>query len=574
VKRRKLKLKNIKNKLLALLPLIILISLTFTLVVYFNQNTQVEILRSNIANIEPIFLLVNFLILVFSFVVNFQAIKKRFSKIKLQTWAFLFFIFLIAIFLRAFVTPTTCRIFFDEDIYLETGKEILVRGNGSLCNYGDALGCYEYDLMKWPNGYPFLLAVSYFFAGVSDVVGFNLNIALGSIAVVLIFLITYLITKNERASLFSALFFALIPVHIMWSATAAAEPVLLFFTTLAVFCFLFSFEQNNLKSHIMATASLAYAVQIKPEGLVLLPFFALVVILLDKQFFKKIEDKKFLAVWAIFFFLIIPYLVHMNHSFERDTWGSEGGKFGLEYAAKNIPINLIFWIRGYENIEHPILFTIFAVIGSLFWFFKNKRVTATLLVWFFLMFFLYAFFYAGSVLYGADVRYSLSGYPPLIILAGIGSYSTIEFLKKKRYKRILTLLIVSLTLISFIFYLPSISTPAEDIEEARHSRAYRQFAIKTAEEFDDSCYILSHVPSIYLVMGKNSLQTWNAQNKERMNEIFNKTDCVIFDDGFWCHIEPYESSICKDIFDDYNLVLIEEYQEKTGKTYSFYKVLR
>lgn len=549
-----------------------MITLTYFLVTYLNQEVETQELRANISTFEPIFLFVNFLLIIFSFVINFNTIKKAFSKIKRNTWFLLIAVFLIAIFLRTFVAPSTHRVFFDEDIYLDIGKEILINNEGSLCNYGFGNECYEYDLMKWPNGFPFLLAVTYFFLGISEAVAFGLTILLGSLTPVLVFLTAYLLTKNEKVSLFSALFFTLVPVHIIWSATTAAEPIFVFFTSLAAFCILLSFESNDWKSHLLALSSLAYAVQIKAEGLLLFPIFGLMFLLLDKNLFKKLEEKKFLLLWIIFFALLVPYFVHMNNAFETEAWGSSGEKFALKYAQENIPINAIFWVHGYKTIEHPILLTIFALLGSFYLLSKNKRVALILLFWFFVIFIFYASFYAGSVKYGVDVRYALSGYPPFVILAGFGAYSITEGLKNKKYKKIMSLLIVSLSLITFVYYVPSIVTPTKIIQEARQARVYHDLAVDVAGELDDDCYVLSHVPSIYLVMGKGSLQTWNGQNKQVMDDLFSKTDCIVFDDGFWCNLQPYKSSVCKHIFDNYNLELIDQYSEKNGPTYTFFRV--
>jgi len=125
-------------------------------------------------------------------------------------------------------------------------------------------------------------------------------------------------------------------------------------------------------------------------------------------------------------------LIHSYYFSKNDPWGAEGGgKFGLGYLQKNISDNVGFWIAGYPSIEHPFLFTIFALIGLVYSFKKDRKVCLFLLTWFGSFFLLYAFFYAGSVRYGVDVRYALSEYPPLILLAGYGVYAAIRVISKK-----------------------------------------------------------------------------------------------------------------------------------------------
>jgi len=428
--------------------------------------------------------------------------------------------------------------------------------------------------MKWPNGYPFTLAVAYMFFGISEAVAFNLTVLLGSLSIILIFLIGYLLTKKEEIALFSALLFALIPIHIMWSGTTASEPIFVFYTLLAVFALSLTFKSNTFKNNLFAMSSLAFACQIKAESGIILALIAVFMLLLDKKLRIRINNHKFLIPLIVLLVLITPYIVHMVHSARTDPWGAKGKKFGLEFAEKNIPTNASFWIMGYETIEHPILFTMFAVIGLIFTIVKKWRLALFLGFWFLMFFFVYAFFYAGSVRYGTDVRYSLSGYPPLILLAGFGLYFLYKTLGKltKMYGLIF-LILVAIILISFYFYLPSVSTPAEEIVEANQARTYHDFVVSEASEYSKDCYILSHSPSIFLIMDLGSLQTWYGQNSAKMRELFEKTDCVIFDDNYWCNLEPYKSSVCKHMLDAYDLTLLSSVEAGEGRhTYALYKV--
>jgi len=428
--------------------------------------------------------------------------------------------------------------------------------------------------MKWPNGYPFTLAVAYMFFGISEVVAFNLTVLLGSLSIILIFLIGYLLTKKEEIALFSALLFALIPVHIMWSGTTASEPVFVFYTLLAVFALSLALKSNTWKSNLFAMSSLAFACQIKAESGILLALTAVFMLLLDKKLRIRINDIKFLVPLIICFVLITPYILHMIHSAQTDPWGAKGKKFGLEFAKKNIPINAWFWIMGYKTIEHPILFTIFALIGLIFIIIEQRRLALVLGFWFLMFFFVYAFFYAGSVKYGTDVRYSLSGYPPLILLAGFGLYFLYLVLGKVTRKYgLMFLVLVAIILISFYFYLPSVSTPAKEIMEANQARTYHDFVVREASKLDKDCYILSHTPSIFLIMDLGSLQTWYGQDSVKMRELFNKTDCVIFDDNYWCNLEPYKSSVCKNMLDTFELTLISSVEVDEGKhKYALYRI--
>jgi len=109
--------------------------------------------------------------------------------------------------------------------------------------------------------------------------------------------------------------------------------------------------------------------------------------------------------------------------------------------------------------------------------------------------------------------------------------------------------------------------------EANQARIYHDFAVEEASKLDDECYILTHTPSIFLIMNKGSLQTWYGSNSRVMKELFNRTDCVIFDDNFWCNLEPYKTSVCKHMFDNYDLTLISSVKSMDeSHTYSLYRL--
>jgi len=58
-----------------------------------------------------------------------------------------------------------------------------------------------------------------------------------------------------------------------------------------------------------------------------------------------------------------------------------------------------------------------------------------------------------------------------------------------------------------------------------------------------------------------------------MDELFNKTDCIIFDDGFWCQLEPYKSSVCQHMFNAYKLTKLKSTKIDDNE-YTFFKVER
>src|SRR3989344_5703177 len=561
------------KKILKFLPLTITVAAVIAFVYYSVRNFEKSLIENSLMRVEPMFLAITFIGIVSFIFFNRKEIINFFRKVPKTTWILLLGVFILALILRAAVAPATHRVYFDEDIYLDIGKEILLRGNGSLCNYGDSQ-CHEYAFMKWPNAYPTILAGSYAIFGISEAVAFNLVILLGSLSVILIFLLAYVLTENHKISLYASLIFALIPIHIMWSATTASEPVLVFFTLFAAIFLGLSIKTNAWKMHLLGVLSLAFAIQVRTEGIILLSIFGFMILILDKHRWKKFTEKKFIISWIIFFILITPYLMHVYHSSRTENWGASGPAFAFSYLDKNIHENSQFWFAGgYPNIEHPLLYTILGATGILLAFVlkdNKKKFAYFLVLWFFILFMLYAFFYAGSVKFGTDVRYTLSGYVPLAVLAAIGIYE-LSMIRKK-YEKYISLLIVAIILISFyILYLPTVATPADKIEEAKQARLYHKFVVEEVRKLPQNCYILAHTPSIYLTEGRNSLQTWYGQNSAVMDELFKKTDCIIFDQNVWCNYVP-EDALCHYVLNNYNLREINSISQY-GHTYTMHYVL-
>ncbi len=79
---------------------------------------------------------------------------------------------------------------------------------------------------------------------------------------------------------------------------------------------------------------------------------------------------------------------------------------------------------------------------------------------------------------------------------------------------------------------------------------------------------------MFLINDVNALQTWFGSNQAVMDDIFKKTDCVLYDEGYWCvNVAIYRDGVCKHIKDNYNLIKLNSATER-DKTFSMYRVER
>jgi hypothetical protein len=552
--------------------------LVFLYGIYKLSTLEKTFVESLILRTEALFYFVPFLIFIVLFGITYKQILKM---LKGVNWKYAFLLFFLALVIRETIPPKTTRLFFDEDIYLDMGKQIVTHFSSCLCDYGDKFNCFRCELMKWPVAHPFLISVAFFLFGISEIVARHLAIFLASLSALLVYLSSYLLFKKNEIALFSSLILALLPIHILWSPTMAADLTLSFFVSFLLFFIILSSKSKDLKIHLLSLFALVLATQAKSEGIILIPLYFLSQFLLSKRYLIMLNNKVyFLSVFFSFIFLSI-YFLHTFHAWRVDTWGASGEKMSFEYLKQNISPNIGFWFEmskekdkwAYEGkqLYHPIIFTLLAIVGIVFLFEENKNILALLLLWFFSFFLLYSSFYAGSVYYGVDVRYVLPQTIPFSILSGCGAFFLSKILLKVFEKKLALFIILLMLLISFLFYIPKMHITDDKIEESYGARLYRKAAISFATNYTGDCYFISHVSSIYSWLGKGHLQVWYVYQPEFEEIVKNK--CVIFDEGYWCAIKVNESRSCLEFGNRYKLELLQRVvDEKENKVYSFYRV--
>jgi hypothetical protein len=143
--------------------------------------------------------------------------------------------------------------------------------------------------------------------------------------------------------------------------------------------------------------------------------------------------------------------VPVGHSFavRNEGWGTTDARLSLRYLALNLPANGGFYLGDWR---FPLVVTALAAGGLRAHGFRRERLA--LGAWFLLFFGMFLLFYAGSYNYGADVRYSLMTYPPLVILGGLGASRLRHWLTGRIPSRDAGVLIVGAILAQSLLYLP------------------------------------------------------------------------------------------------------------------------
>lgn len=460
-----------------------------------------------------------------------------------------------ALLLTTTVAPTTNRIYYDEQIYQNIGQNMSDLRLAQMCNDGSIeygrLQCHEGEYNKQPYGYPYLLSVAYRVLGTSDGIAHRLNSLWAALLVVAVFLTTALLFRNTVAASFAALVMALIPENLRWAATAAVEPSAAFFATFAVMSAAYFIRERSTAALLWVVSASSFAVQFRIESALALGTVALLVLCAAPREFRRPRTYVAAALAAL---LLGPFIAHMA-AVGDDSWGAYGPRMSLSHVWPNLTANGPF---HFADERFPAGFTLLAVLGATTA--RRKGIAAVVVCHFLAFFGIFLFFYAGSYDYGADVRYSLTTYPAVAILSGLGastaaaSCSTAFHLSPTRARAA----VCAVILLTFSRHLPHVRAVGE---EAWGSRTDVEFAHTIASTVPGDGYLFSHNPNMFHVLGTSSAQTGVAVDRPGYvaGLLERYRGGVYFHWGFWCNTQDeVQRDLCRQVTEIYDLEVIAE----------------
>jgi len=515
-------------------------------------------IRRLLINSHFYFLELNFFLIILGFSLISPFLKNLILTIPRKIIYLLLGVTIIGIFVTSFVAPQTHRIYYDEDIYENIGQNFATLQKAQLCNDGGTVygvyNCHDGFYNKQPYAYPYLLSIVYRIFGVSEAASFIFNNLLFGLSIILVFLIAFLLLKNYIIGIFSALMYALIPQNLLWFNTTAAEPSTALFGAMFILSLIIFLKENSNRSLFLMIVLASFSIQFRPESLLII-LIALTGIIIYKP--TELRSIRIFNAGLLFLTLSLAYILHIFVT-SGDSWGTTDAKISLGYFINNFSVNSLFYL---DNIKFPILFTLLFLI-SLFSksFIKEKLL---LVIWFLCFWGIFLFFYAGSYGYGADVRYSLMSYVPLVILAGLGVYQLQEFLKNNlSLKSYLNPIFAIIVIMSFLKFLPQVRAETQEAWGARFDHLYaKEFAALLPE----NSIVLTHNPNMFHLWGKNAAQISLAtEEKSYVNQILfhQYKDGVYLHWNYWCNAaDSIQNSFCENILNDYKYELIKEYQE-------------
>ena len=520
----------------------------------------------------------NLSLIIIFLALNYPDIRKQFSRIKKTTWFILLIILLFGTSLRA-ITPHHHMMFIDEYWTMEASRNIVLIGSPDTCEYVyyEQISCTPYMKLM---GTPLLFSISFLLFGINNYHAIYMSVILGSLSIILMFMLSYFLIRREDAALYSSLIFATYPLYIMWSGSASTNIPGIFFFLLTLVSFTLYFRIGTYKAYFLFIMTLSYAIQTKIELAVLFAIILFMYMLFDKKIQKKIRNSIYWDIrvavpiiisifsisltfkitallsgtlmifflyyngvrkwirnpmlWAIYsvflLFLISLYVQMINYSRLLIP-----GDFTTGYSASEVFRVISEGITGYESgiisglyFSYPII--LLSILGAVFLTKHNKRALFTALSIF--LIFSYIFIIAGID------KILLFAYPGLILLSASGAVYLTDLLKSK-LGRIPSYITVTmfLLLIFFPFISPYYNTPITD-RYTIQAKALETHILEEAADIPGNCYVAMIHPTVLTTTDIKTIRLNTIlDNPVVFDIIYNKTGCVLFYEDLGCYIE-------------------------------------
>ena len=496
-----------------------------------------------------------------------------------------------------YVSPVE-QLYFDENIYQGIALNILHSGNALWCQYGTALvtSCPYSQIYHDPVEISFYIAIAFAIFGVGIQTAYGMSLFVGAMSILLVFLLGSSLF-GKKAGLASAIVFALIPELFIWSRTQATpDLIFMMFSILAFYAYEIYRSNRNNTTLAFFLFALGISVYVRIEAILLIPIF---VVLAAYEASIKYGVKKgigkllgysstrTMAIMMVFVILIVPEIYYIFYEIQNLNYGSGtlcGVQTNTTFSISNFKCNMVpnanFFLGSFNSVAYyPAYFsaltTIIAVIGAIVMLFKGGKndVPIVLLgLWALVFYLFYDAFYAGSVLFGVDVRFMLIIYPAIAIFAGFGIASLSSGIpvalklsknKKSEAKRaifssaIFAVLIIVFAVFPFYNSLSTVTISPSRMPQEAMPMSATNFIYQNVAKVPSNCLVFSFTPDVWWEQNRSSAQVgWLGNGNSTFKSFENTFTCFVFDKGYWCTTPEYKSGLCSTDLSTYNTTLI------------------
>lgn len=357
-------------------------------------------------------------------------------------------VFILALIIRiVFIFSSPVKIW-DETVYANLGYDLSKTPlDYSFANNGwsDFIPITE-GKYSWPNAgfraplLPYFLSIFYFLK-LDFLINFLIPLV-GALSIVLVYSLGKRLF-NEKIALYSAIFLALVPIHVVYSAKILTDVFFTFFVLLTFLSFWRGYEEGNNKYKLLFGFFLALTLLSRYTALWIIPAFLIYFLIRDKSL-RFLKDGHILCSAGIFFLTLIPWFIY--GFFE---YGSIFGAFihGMKASAYWGGTRPWYFFFQYWPIMFSIIgiFLVFALVYIIYKKEFIKREIYLLLIW------LGFFLGMAMIMPHKEDRFILAITPAIALISGY-FMDEIKKYKKLIFIAIILLLIFSLSLNFFINY--------------------------------------------------------------------------------------------------------------------------
>lgn len=486
--------------------------------------------------ILPLFAYINLFLIFLFLLLSCQIILKRLKKIRKIYWLVVFIILIISLLIRIYLAPHHHRFFIDESFYIGTAKNILYYFKSII-----SIGYYPKQI-----GWPALLAISFLIFGVNNYVAIYTSLFFGSLSIFLIFILVYIISKNERLAIISSFFLAILPLHVIYSGTAETVITSIFFLLATIICFLILVDNQNTKLIFLTLFLFTFTIQLRFENvLILIPMLIFI-------FLKGVHLRwrKWIMplIFSLPFFIIYIFQLFELINFYTDIYARKIVLFGFGGIGNNF---LSLFDFSFLNI----ILCVLVVIGIFLLYKYERKIAIFFIIWFFVYFCFYLLY-----IY-ADDFHMLTGLVALLPIMAYPICFIHNFLKIKKgnlFDIIVIVIFIFLFLISF------------DRDPIPEYLLETQALEKLKKDIPDDCIVVIEVPVIITsVTDLRAVDTIYFLDKTDESLIAYKDRCILFYEDVYCKKDmlPKSRRRCEIMHERFRLT---EYKEYEGMNVTFY----
>ncbi|MEM3781383.1 MAG: glycosyltransferase family 39 protein [Candidatus Micrarchaeaceae archaeon] len=533
----------------------------------------------------------------------------------------LLFLFIILAFFLAFsllfVHPAE-QLYFDENIYQGVAMNILHHANALWCQFGTGYvdRCYANALYHDPVGWTLFIAIAFALFGIGTATAFNLELLVGALSIVAVFLLASALFENKELAVLGAFVFALSPELFIWSRSMAdIDLPFMMLSAFAFFFFVVFAKNRNRNTLAMFLFAMVLAAYMRIEAILLIPLFVFLFFVFGKNSVKETfrrsvsevkrainEDAKTLIIVLVALLLLLPQIhyfaieAQLTFAPGSSNYGQNTGQSAVSLGnfMENIPVN-VYYVLGLisgKNIyptEFLFLETPLAIFGcvllSLDKEYRNRfGMLALLGLWPLLYFVFYTSFYAGYATYGVDVRFMLQLLPGLCLLAAFAAYDISKRISKrmgriiaiKRIGHYITIAIASAVLFALPFAAISGAITLSPSQMPQQYQIYQvmQDFYKMHSAVPTNCLVFSSTPDIWYEVGRPAAQADYifAHNQTTASEL-SQFSCFVFDYGYWCTVPPQHNGICQAVVNSFKTKVLATNETPDGINVTYYELL-